>query len=372
MTDKAIPMVGFVAPSGTGKTTLLRKLVPVLRGRGLRVGYLKHTHHDVDVDTPGKDSHAIGEAGAEQVMIASPGGWALMDRRAPAQANLDALVRRFDSDGLDLVLVEGFRDSQYPKIEVHRAGVGEAPLYPTDPAIIAVVTDTGLPGDAHPPILPIDDVEQIADFLCERLAGERREGDRRGDDPRDGLLNHFRNLRRKGWLRAQVLRASVRVGERFWLMPATDSAELGHEHLLSCLLQEATPLQTPPDTTADAPAETATHRAIYLAQTDARAVVHLSSPFAQAVGFAGRDFEPIDHDGMRALGSVPVLTVDTDESSEKAAAQIAESLADFPLCLVSGRGAYARAATLDEALALTDALELSAKIYVIARQASAL
>jgi molybdopterin-guanine dinucleotide biosynthesis protein B len=78
-------MVGFVAPSGTGKTTLLRKLVPLLRERGLRVGYLKHAHHAFQLDTPGKDSYELAEAGAAQVMLASAAGWALMDHRPAAE-----------------------------------------------------------------------------------------------------------------------------------------------------------------------------------------------------------------------------------------------------------------------------------------------
>ncbi|MGB5832983.1 MAG: molybdopterin-guanine dinucleotide biosynthesis protein B, partial [Thiohalocapsa sp.] len=161
MPTKNIPIVGFVAPSGTGKTTLLRKLVPLLRERGLGVGYLKHTHHSFQIDTPGKDSYEIAEAGAAQVMVASSAGWALMDQRPAATMDLaDAepadYAARFDVDALDLLLVEGFHRSHYPKIEVHRASSGKPPMYPDDGDIIAVATDRRLPGDAHPPELPID------------------------------------------------------------------------------------------------------------------------------------------------------------------------------------------------------------------------
>jgi molybdopterin-guanine dinucleotide biosynthesis protein B len=205
---KPIPMVGFVAPSGTGKTTLLRKLVPLLRERGLSVGYLKHTHHAFQLDTPGKDSYEVAEAGAAQVMLASASGWALMDHRAAAVADLaDAdlieFAARFDAEQLDLLLVEGFHRSRYPKIEVHRSSNGKAPMYPQDTDIIAVVTDTRLPGDEHPPELPIDDPAAVADFIKGRLA----DGCFRVEDPRDALLDNARWKLDSG---GQSVTASVR------------------------------------------------------------------------------------------------------------------------------------------------------------------
>ncbi len=118
MSSKAIPVLGFVAPSGTGKTTLLRKLVPVLRKRGLRVGYLKHAHHTFDLDVPGKDSYEIREAGADQTLLASSERWALQveNRVRGADPDLVEMLAQFRTGSLDLVLVEGFKHSAYPKI----------------------------------------------------------------------------------------------------------------------------------------------------------------------------------------------------------------------------------------------------------------
>jgi len=165
-----LPVIGFVAPSGSGKTSLLRRLVPILKERGLRIGYLKHAHHRFDLDRPGKDSFELRAAGADQVLLASSERWALQveNRVRGADPDLVDLLTRFDPDGLDLVLAEGFKYAAYPKIEVYRAVLGEAPLYPQDPEIIAVATDDALPAGAHPPRLALRDRQAIADFIVAR------------------------------------------------------------------------------------------------------------------------------------------------------------------------------------------------------------
>jgi molybdopterin-guanine dinucleotide biosynthesis adapter protein len=167
-----IPVIGFVAPSGSGKTTLLRQLVPLLKRRGWRVGYLKHAHHTFDLDRPGKDSFEVRAAGADQVLLASTQRWALqVENRTPgADPDLGELLARFACDHLDVVLAEGFKYADYPKIEIHRTAIGEPPLYPRDPAIIAVVTDADLPADDHPPRLPLDDPDTVAEFIVAWLA----------------------------------------------------------------------------------------------------------------------------------------------------------------------------------------------------------
>jgi molybdopterin-guanine dinucleotide biosynthesis protein B len=166
-----IPVVGFVAPSGMGKTTLVRRVVAVLDGRGLRVGYLKHAHHRFDLDVPGKDSFEVREAGARQTLLASKARWALQVQN-PVQGedpDLDRMLSRFELDSLDLVLVEGFKHADYPKIEVHRPTAGEAPLYPADPCIIAVATDAPLVVAPPRVLLPINGPEVVADFILSRL-----------------------------------------------------------------------------------------------------------------------------------------------------------------------------------------------------------
>ncbi|PQJ96266.1 molybdopterin-guanine dinucleotide biosynthesis protein B [Chromatium okenii] len=169
----AIPVIGVVAPSGSGKTTLLRQLVALLHDRGVRVGYLKHAHHSFDLDVPGKDSFEIRAAGAAQTLLASRERWALqVEEPAPAvDPDLDAMLTRFETARLDLILVEGFKHARYPKIEVYRAALGHAPLYPTDADIIAVATADPLPITPHPLQLPLNDAPAIADFILGKLAG---------------------------------------------------------------------------------------------------------------------------------------------------------------------------------------------------------
>ncbi len=168
----SIPVFGVVAPSGSGKTTLLRRLVAVLHGQGLRVGYLKHAHHTFDLDVSGKDSFEIRAAGASQTLLASRERWALQVEN-PSRGidpDLHAMLSRFESERLDLILVEGFKHACYPKIEVYRAALGQAPLYPDDADIIAVATADPLPAPLHPVVLPLDDAQAIADFILSQLA----------------------------------------------------------------------------------------------------------------------------------------------------------------------------------------------------------
>jgi molybdopterin-guanine dinucleotide biosynthesis protein B len=168
----AIPVIGFVAPSGTGKTTLLQKLVPVLRRRGRRIGYLKHAHHGFEVDRPGKDSYEIRAAGAHQVLLASGDRWVLQGtpKASGPDPDLAEMLARFDSEQVDLILVEGFKFSAFPKIEVHRAALGGPYLYADDPHILAMISDGAPPVGRHPPLLPLGDTEAIADFILATLA----------------------------------------------------------------------------------------------------------------------------------------------------------------------------------------------------------
>ncbi len=162
-----IPVIGFVAFSGTGKTTLLERVLPILKNHGVRVGLLKHAHHDFDIDIPGKDSYRLRKAGAVQTMVASHRRWALITEHAQqAEPNLHDALERFDRTLLDLVLVEGFKHERFPKIEVRRGALGKPRLYPNDSAIIAVVTDEPEP-DCTLPCLPLDDSEAVARFLLE-------------------------------------------------------------------------------------------------------------------------------------------------------------------------------------------------------------
>ena len=162
-----IPLLAIAAWSGTGKTTLLRKLIPELRARGIRPGLIKHTHHNMDIDKPGKDSYELRKAGAAQTLVASQQRWALMVE-TPEEPELDLayLVSRMDASTLDMVLVEGFKHEPVAKILLFREGCGHSSKeLAMDEFVIAVASDVPLPVDV--PSLDINDIQQIADFVMQ-------------------------------------------------------------------------------------------------------------------------------------------------------------------------------------------------------------
>ncbi|GAB6040631.1 molybdopterin-guanine dinucleotide biosynthesis protein MobB [Endothiovibrio diazotrophicus] len=160
------PLLGFAAYSGTGKTTLLEQLIPRLKASGLRIGLIKQTHHDFEIDHPGKDSHRLRVAGAAQTLIASSRRWALIGENGEArEPQLPELVSRLDGNQLDLILVEGFKHQPFPKIELHRPDLGREPLHPHDPSIIAVATDRELKPSPTIPVLTLNDPDQITRFI---------------------------------------------------------------------------------------------------------------------------------------------------------------------------------------------------------------
>lgn len=168
------PMLGFVARSGSGKTTLLTGLLPLLRQQGIRCAVIKHSHHDVEVDVPGKDSHRLRQAGANQILLASPYRcfW-VEEGDGHGEPTLSDMVARLNHAALDLVLVEGFRDAALPKIEVHRHDL-DAPLLCAQLAdVIAVASDAGqmdVPRDL--PLLPLNDPGSVAAFIVDWLRGD--------------------------------------------------------------------------------------------------------------------------------------------------------------------------------------------------------
>ena len=169
------PVLGFAAFSGTGKTTLLEKLIPQLAEQGIRVSMVKHAHHEFDIDKPGKDSHRLRKAGAQQMLIASSRRQALMTENAtPQEPRLDELITRLDLEHIDLVLVEGFKQVPFPKIELHRKALGKTLLYPEDPDIIAVASDH-LTDCGDLPALDINDTAAIAAFIVTWLNTDRHD-----------------------------------------------------------------------------------------------------------------------------------------------------------------------------------------------------
>jgi len=170
-----VPVVGFVAFSGTGKTTLLTRLIPLLRARGVRLAAVKHSHHSFDIDTPGKDSYVLRKAGVQQMLVASQRRWALMVENDDPQREpvLNELIGHFDQAAIDLILVEGFKHESFAKIELHRPELGHPLLYPDDADIIAFASTAAraMSDTARPlPYLDLNRPREIADFLIGRFA----------------------------------------------------------------------------------------------------------------------------------------------------------------------------------------------------------
>ena len=172
MIDCPLPIVGFCAFSGTGKTTLLRRLLPLLKLKGLRIGVVKHAHHQFDIDQPSKDSYELRQAGAAQMLVASRKRMAWVKELAEEnpEPGLQEALQVLDTDTLDLVLVEGFKQATFPKIELHRPSLGKPLMYSTMPGIIAIATDTPL---ADPDIrlvqLNLNQPAEIADFIIKTI-----------------------------------------------------------------------------------------------------------------------------------------------------------------------------------------------------------
>ena len=164
--QKTQKVFGFAGWSGSGKTTLIERVIAHLSGRGLRVALIKHAHHEFDVDQPGKDSYRHRLAGANEVLVSSANRWALMhELRGEPELTLRQAINQLSA--CDLVLVEGFKRESIPKLEVWRAEVGKALLFPGDPNIVALATDGALPNQAQEPSFArfgLVQVREIAEF----------------------------------------------------------------------------------------------------------------------------------------------------------------------------------------------------------------
>lgn len=159
------PVLGFAAYSGTGKTTLLVKLLPLMKLQGLRIATIKQTHHDFDIDKPGKDSYELRKAGADQVLLASDKRCALMtEYEEETEPDLKSLVSQLDLDNIDLILVEGFKHMPFAKIELHRTSLGKELIFKNDKSVIAVASDKPLETGGLP-LLNISVPEEVAGFI---------------------------------------------------------------------------------------------------------------------------------------------------------------------------------------------------------------
>lgn len=163
-----IKAVSFVAKSGTGKTTLLEKVIVHLKERGLRVGVIKHDAHRFDIDHPGKDSHRLSAAGADTMLISSPEKLAMVKKHR-ASPPIEELIASYFQD-VDIVLTEGFKLSSMPKVELHRQERRQGLICrgeKYDPTLIAIASDEPLEVDV--PVLDLNDPVQVAQFVIDRF-----------------------------------------------------------------------------------------------------------------------------------------------------------------------------------------------------------
>jgi molybdopterin-guanine dinucleotide biosynthesis protein B len=156
-------ILGIVGWSGSGKTTLLTQVIPRLRASGLTLSTVKHAHHGFDMDRPGKDTHRHREAGAHEVLVATAKRWALLHEVDGPEPALPTLLARMAP--VDLVLVEGFKTHEFPKLEVYRPALGKPPIWPDWPDVAAVATDVELV-DCPRTVLALNDPGAIADWIA--------------------------------------------------------------------------------------------------------------------------------------------------------------------------------------------------------------
>ena len=153
---------GITGWKDAGKTSVMERLVAEFVARGLRVSTLKHAHHRFEIDHEGRDTYRHRAAGAAEVLVSSGTRWALMSElRGDPEPALDALIAKMTA--VDLVLIEGWKTSPHPKLEVWRAETGHALIAPGDETIRAVATDTSL--DLNIPVLDLNDTQALADFV---------------------------------------------------------------------------------------------------------------------------------------------------------------------------------------------------------------
>jgi molybdopterin-guanine dinucleotide biosynthesis protein B len=172
-----VKVVGFAGYSGSGKTSLIEQLIPMLRLRGLRVSVVKHAHHRFDIDQPGKDTWRHRQAGAVEVVAVSSQRLVLMrEFETPGEVKVHQALAALDA-GVDWVLVEGFKHANLSKLEVWRHAAGKPVCYPDDPFVAGIITDSPdlLPEPTARPVLDLNDPDSVAEWLVDN--GDRFEYD---------------------------------------------------------------------------------------------------------------------------------------------------------------------------------------------------
>ena len=171
MLNSELPIIGLSAYSGTGKTTLLKQLIPLLKSKGLKIAVIKHAHHHFDLDRPGKDSYELRKSGAAHTIICTTTRMAAISEfdSPDEEPSLQAIVDTLDARKFDILLVEGYKHLAFAKIELHRAAMNKPYLYPEDPCIIALARDVAPSEKLSIPLLDINNPEEIAEFIYEEV-----------------------------------------------------------------------------------------------------------------------------------------------------------------------------------------------------------
>jgi len=164
-----VPIIGLAGYSGSGKTTLLEKIIKHFNSKNWRITVIKHTHHNFDIDYPGKDSYVLRKAGAQQTLVASNKRWALItENDEPSQEpDLSTLVSKIDQDQIDILFVEGFKHENFNKIEIHRTELEQDYIFLTDPNVIAIASDSVKIADCPIKQLAINNSQEIFDFITQ-------------------------------------------------------------------------------------------------------------------------------------------------------------------------------------------------------------
>lgn len=171
-----LPLIGLCAYSGTGKTTLLTQLIPILNQSDFRVGVVKHAHHNFDIDHPGKDSYEFRQAGAEQIAVASHKriAWIKEYKIENNEPVLSDALAALDINDLDLVIAEGFKSENFAKIELHRPSLGQPLMCTHDKNIIALATDAHITATPLPHLLDLNNAHEIAEFIISHIKNHSR------------------------------------------------------------------------------------------------------------------------------------------------------------------------------------------------------
>jgi len=163
-------IIGFAGYSGVGKTTILTQVIKILSAKGYKISVIKHAHHNFDIDKPGKDSYELRKSGAQEVLVSSKTRWVVIhENYEEKECNLNELIEKINPDNVDIIIVEGFKNEKFPKIEIYRKGISKTKLHERDNNIIAVATDKPSIIDTKINILNLNNPDQISEFIIDLI-----------------------------------------------------------------------------------------------------------------------------------------------------------------------------------------------------------